>query len=292
MPSPDTYVTAPDGVRLATRSYGDPAAPTLVCVHGFPDDRTVWDGVVEALAGDFHVVTYDVRGAGRSDRPRARRAYRLDRLADDLAAVVDAASPDRPVHLLGHDWGSLQVWYTLSHQAHQGGGGTLAGRVASFTSISGPDLDHAGAWLRGQLRGGVRGWGRFARQALSSTYIGVFLLPGPVDIATRLGIVGWVVRTDPSRRRTPVSRADVRDGLRLYRANMLRRAGRPPTVPIDVPVQVIAPRRDRYLGVAMQTDIGEWVADLRVHIADGGHWLPIEAPGYVAERVREIAGVA
>ena len=76
------------------------------------------------LSGRYHVVTYDIRGAGRSGKPAQRRAYRLDQLAADLRAVVDAVSPDRAAHLLAHDWGSIQACHAVT-------GEQLAGRVSS-----------------------------------------------------------------------------------------------------------------------------------------------------------------
>lgn len=46
-----TVVPASDGARLAVHEWGRPAAPTVLCVHGFPDDHTGWDGVaVQVLA--------------------------------------------------------------------------------------------------------------------------------------------------------------------------------------------------------------------------------------------------
>src|SRR4051812_22182803 len=120
-----------DGVRLAVQERGAAGAPTVVAVHGYPDDHRVWQGVADDLAVDHRFVTYDVRGAGASDAAPARVGYRLDRLAEDLAAVLDAASPDRPVHLLAHDWGAIQAWHAVTDPR-------FAARVASFTSISGP----------------------------------------------------------------------------------------------------------------------------------------------------------
>jgi pimeloyl-ACP methyl ester carboxylesterase len=93
------------GVMLAVTERGDATAKTVLLVHGFPDTSAVWNPVAEALALDYHVVTYDVRGAGKSDVPRPRSAYRLELLVADLEAVIDATSPGRPVHLVGHDWG-------------------------------------------------------------------------------------------------------------------------------------------------------------------------------------------
>src|SRR5882757_7565308 len=135
------WVASADGTRIAVYQYGDPAAPVLICVHGYPDNARLWEPVAERLAAEFHVITYDVRGAGESDHPSGRSAYRLDRLEEDFTAVLDAVSPDQPVQLLAHDWGSIQSWHFVTSER-------LRGRIASYVSISGPSLDHAGYFLR------------------------------------------------------------------------------------------------------------------------------------------------
>ncbi|EUA34410.1 alpha/beta hydrolase family protein [Mycobacterium xenopi 3993] len=59
-----TNVTASDGVTLAVHPYGeiDQRRPTILAVHGYPDNHHVWDGVAAELADRYNVVTYDVRG--------------------------------------------------------------------------------------------------------------------------------------------------------------------------------------------------------------------------------------
>ena len=47
---PEIEVTGAGGVRLAAFSDGDPAAPTVLLVHGFPDTHAVWNRVAAALA--------------------------------------------------------------------------------------------------------------------------------------------------------------------------------------------------------------------------------------------------
>ncbi|HEY1487207.1 MAG TPA: alpha/beta fold hydrolase, partial [Micromonosporaceae bacterium] len=200
-----------DGLTLAVRRTGTRGRPVLVAVHGYPDDASVWDEVSALLVDDFDIVAYDIRGAGASSRPRALRAYRLEQLAADLRCVIDEVSPAAPVHLLAHDWGSVQAFYALRRNRV---------RVASYTSISGPDLDATGAWMRSLAGGGPAGWARLGRQLASSAYIGAFLLPGPIELAVRRGRVERQVAADPSRRGMPVQRADLLDGLRLYRANL------------------------------------------------------------------------
>jgi len=281
MPSPVTTVVTDDGVSLSVRRSGTASGPVILFVHGFPDDSHVWSGVVAALAGSAQLVTYDVRGAGASGAPAGRSAYRLDRLAADLRAVADAVSPASPVHLVGHDWGSTQAFYALDS--------TLVGRVASFTSISGPHLGHARSWIFRQIRRGPAGWAPLVRQAFSSAYLAAFVVPGPIDLAIRAGLVGRLVARDSSRCGARVTRADVRHGLNIYRANLLpsridRQAAKPTR--LHTPIQVIVPTRDRYVGAAMQTDLEHWVANLSIVRLDAGHWLMISHPAELAERIR------
>ncbi|WP_063774300.1 alpha/beta fold hydrolase [Streptacidiphilus rugosus] len=125
-------VVTDDGVELAVVEAGDPTRPTLCFLHGYPDTREVWTPVMAALAATYHVVAYDTRGAGRSSAPEPGRAgYRLDRLEEDFLTVLDALAPYGPVHLVGHDWGSVQGWEFATSPRLQGG-------LASFTSVSGP----------------------------------------------------------------------------------------------------------------------------------------------------------
>ncbi|MFD6796254.1 MULTISPECIES: SDR family oxidoreductase [Prauserella salsuginis group] len=253
--------------------------PTVVCVHGYPDNSSLWDGVVAELAGRFRVVTYDVRGAGASDRPRSRDAYLLDRLAADLAAVVDAVSPDGPVHLLAHDWGAIQTWHAVT-------GSWLRGRVRSFTSISGPCLDHAGHWFRDGLRRPPV-WRDLVRQALHSTYIGFFQLPVVPELAIRSGLLARVLRSADPEEPAPVT-GDAVAGLNLYRANMLRRLGGPGERRADVPVQVVAPTGDAYVTAPLQSAVERWAADLRVRRVSGGHWVARAQPRRIARAAAEL----
>ncbi|GAA2794159.1 SDR family oxidoreductase [Saccharopolyspora taberi] len=280
-------VTTDDGISLAVWEKGDPSKPTVVAVHGYPDNHAVWDGVVAELSDRYRVVTYDVRGAGESSAPRARSAYRLDRLVADLVAVLDAVSPDQPVHLLAHDWGSIQAWHAVTEEQ-------LRSRFASFTSISGPCLDHAGSWMRAKWR---RPTPRNLRQVLTqlafSGYIGFFQLPVLPELAWRTGamtkLLSNVERFDPAAGE-PV-RPAVSDGVRglaLYRANMLNRLGSPGVRRTSVPVQVLAPAGDPFVSTPLQTAARQWTGDLRFRRLPGGHWLPRTRPEVVARCASEL----
>ncbi|WP_017580693.1 SDR family oxidoreductase [Nocardiopsis valliformis] len=296
-PGPHRYVTATDGQRLAVYSAGvgsDPTRlppppstdaygavpPTLLLVHGYPDNAAVWDALVADLAADYHVVSYDVRGAGRSTAPDDRSGYLMDQLADDLRTVADAVSPDRPVHLVAHDWGSIQTWHAVTEPKH-------AHRFASFTSVSGPDLDHAGHWLR-KAPDGVR---NVLRQAVRSSYIGFFSTPGLPEAAWLSGIGGAALaglERIGGGPRVPAKRAtrDYLNGLELYRANMFRRFTQPAERRTGVPVQVLAPTHDAFMVEQVQSNAARWVEDFRFHRFKGGHWSVRSHPEPVARRVR------
>lgn len=269
------FVTSSDGTRLAVYERGDAdGRPTVVAVHGYPDNHTVWDGVAAVLSRHVRVVAYDVRGAGESDKPRGRARYRMRRLLDDLGAVLDAVSPEQPVHLLAHDWGSIQSWPALTDPR-------LATRIASFTSISGPSLDYSAAWLR-QVR---EHSAATLRQLLHSYYIALFQVPVLPEAIMRTGRIDRLVGLDGQVRRTE---ADKVNGIELYRANMARRLLRPAPLHTDVPVQVLAPSRDRFVTPRLQVEApAPYVADLRVRTLEGGHWIVNQAPAVVAAHVRE-----
>jgi pimeloyl-ACP methyl ester carboxylesterase len=269
-------VVSSDGVRLAVYESGPGDAPTVLAVHGYPDNHSLWDEIVELLSPDFHVVTYDVRGAGASDKPRPRRAYRMPQLVEDLRAVLDATSPDRPVHLVGHDWGSIQAWPAVTDHR-------LAGRIASFTSVSGPSLDYAGSWMR-QLQKHPR---LSLRQFARSYYVLLFQLPRLPELAARRGVISHGVRRAGGRPHAPGRAQDAAHGVQLYRANMLGRVARPKPVAAQLPVQLIVPDQDPFATAELVVGATEpWVPNLSVVPVSGGHWAVSQQPELFARLIR------
>ncbi|SFF64329.1 Pimeloyl-ACP methyl ester carboxylesterase [Fontimonas thermophila] len=275
------------GVRLALYRWGiADGRPVVVLVHGYPDRASVWDGVAEALADRYDVVAYDVRGAGRSSAPRRVADYALEHLVGDLAAVIDAVRSHQMVHLVGHDWGSIQSWAALSAPA-------LAGRIASFTSISGPDIEYARAWLRRRLASRrLRHIAGALRQLAHSWYIGAFLIPGLGALPWRLGLAAhwpwWLSRTEAvSVPPDPMRARDGRHGVKLYRANFAPRLRPPRPRRVEVPVQLIVPLRDRYVRPALFDDLADMVPRLHRREVDAGHWLPLAQPRALAAWIAE-----
>ena len=88
---------------------------TIVLTHGLGSTARTWEKQVEALAGAFRVVTWDLRAHGRSGSPD--EPVTLTTLADDLAAVVTATA-SKAVHALGHSAGGVvTMQFALEHRA-------------------------------------------------------------------------------------------------------------------------------------------------------------------------------
>ena len=286
-----TMVTSADGVALAVHAYTelDPQRATILAIHGYPDNHHVWDRVAQELIdrypGRYNIVAYDVRGAGSSSAPSHRSGYRFPHLIADVAAVIEhlgRSGVDR-VHLLGHDWGSIQGWAAVTDT-------DLANAIGSYTSISGPHLDYAGRFLRSARS--LRTLGDVLRQLLESSYIWLFLTPRIPEAAFRSGlgvrVLGWLDRIGRSgapQPGLPRGENDYVNGLNLYRANMPGPFVRPakPLPMTDVAVQVLAPRLDLFVSPALQRFTGSIPAHHRVVDIDGGHWVVTDRPGVIAQ---------
>jgi non-heme chloroperoxidase len=98
------------GVRLHVREWGDAQGPPIVFIHGWSQAQFCWARQTEgALARDFRLVTFDLRGHGMSERPAPAEGYGDPRLwADDLQAVIEQLSLVRPV-LVGWSYGGFVV---------------------------------------------------------------------------------------------------------------------------------------------------------------------------------------
>jgi pimeloyl-ACP methyl ester carboxylesterase len=281
-----TTVTASDGINLAVHAYTeiDNRRPTILAIHGYPDNHHVWDGVAEKLADRYNVVAYDVRGAGESSTPADRSGYRLTQLAADVGAVIDSLGVDE-VHLLGHDWGSIQGWAAVTDES-------VMGKIASYTSISGPHLNYAGRFLRSPRT--LRAVADVVRQFLASGYIWFFLCPAAPEIAIRSGAtmkvfaaverIGRSSASSPRRAASLRSIDDYINGLNLYRANMPGPILAPgPQLPqTTVPVQVLVARQDHFVTPALQRFTGAIPVGSRVLPIEGGHWVVASHPDLIA----------
>jgi NAD(P)-dependent dehydrogenase (short-subunit alcohol dehydrogenase family)/pimeloyl-ACP methyl ester carboxylesterase len=274
------------GVELCVAELGDDRQPTVVLVHGYPDSKEVWSEVAVRLADRFHVVLYDVRGHGRSTAPRPLRGgFTLEKLTDDFLAVIDAVSPGRPVHLVGHDWGSVQSWEFVTVARTEG-------RIASFTSMSGPSLDHFGHWIKRRVRRPTpRRVGQLLGQGAKSWYVYMLHTPVLPELAWRgpLGkrwpkILQRLEKVPAGDYPTPSLPSDAAHGAWLYRDNVRSRLGRPrEDAYAHAPVQLITPLGDAFLSERLYDELEKWAPDSVRRTLQAKHWVPRTRPDQLAD---------
>ncbi|MEV6141865.1 SDR family oxidoreductase [Streptomyces sp. NPDC051992] len=278
------------GIDLCVVELGERGRPTVVLVHGYPDSKEVWTDVARQLADQWHVVLYDVRGHGRSTAPKPLRGgFTLEKLTDDFLAVADAVSPDRPVHLVGHDWGSVQAWEFVTVKRTEG-------RIASFTSMSGPSLDHFGHWIKQRMtRPTPRRVGQLLGQGAKSWYVYMLHTPVLPELAWRgpLGkrwprILQRMEKVPAGDYPTPSLPGDAAHGAWLYRDNVRARLSRPRTdAYAHVPVQLITPTGDIFLSEKLYDQLELWAPQLIRRSLDGKHWVPRTRPDQLAAWISE-----
>ena len=111
-------VKTPDGLTIAAQVWGNPSGPEIVFIHGFSQSHMSWIKQVtnSDLAKEFHMVTYDLRGHGNSDKPLEPERYKTSKYwADELQAVIDQTGLKRPV-LVGWSYaGRVMADYLVVH---------------------------------------------------------------------------------------------------------------------------------------------------------------------------------
>ena len=105
------------GLRLHVREWGYWEGPAILLIHGWSQSQLCWARqVAGGLAEDFHLVTFDLRGHGMSEKPTGAEHYRDPQLwADDVAAVIDGSGLDRPVVVAWSYGGFVVTDYVRAH---------------------------------------------------------------------------------------------------------------------------------------------------------------------------------
>jgi pimeloyl-ACP methyl ester carboxylesterase len=253
----------PTGVRVHVATMGPADAPPVLALHGWPQHWWAWRDVMRALDRELRIIAPDMRGFGWSDWP-ADGDFRKQRVADDAIALLDVLELDQ-VRLVGHDWGG---WAAI-----------LAALTAPerFSSLLLLGIGHP--WVPRSLA--ARNAYRFAYQIplYFPTVTSHGGAPRRILEVARRDTAGWA----PGEIDTYVAavRQSPRATARLYRSFAREVLGDFRGRRFAMPARLMLGYRE---------PIGRYVATNfkgETEIVDGvGHFVPEEAPGLVAERIR------
>jgi pimeloyl-ACP methyl ester carboxylesterase len=95
----------------------DAGRQTLVFIHGLSSSASAWRLYEQRFESRYNVVTFDLRGHGKSAKPRGAASYTVAAMADDLFALITFLGIE-PFVLIGHSFGTLvALEYLVEHQA-------------------------------------------------------------------------------------------------------------------------------------------------------------------------------
>jgi len=247
-----------------------------LCLHGFPESRFSWRYQLPLLAAlGYRAWAPDLRGYGETEpKPRDVASYRIERLMEDVAALIDASGAKK-VTLIGHDWGAGLAW-TFA-----------ANRVRPLERLVIMNVPHP-AVFAAHVR---KSWAQLGR----SWYMFFFQLPGLPERtmtandgrAIRRAFHGMAIDkanfTDDvlDRYAKDAQRPGAMTGMvNWYRAAMRlpgKLAG--PWPVIETPTLIVWGEQDAALGIELLDGTGAYVRDLTVKRLPGvSHWVQQEAP--------------
>jgi epoxide hydrolase 4 len=103
-----------NGITFHLAMAGPSDAPSIFCLHGFPEGWMSWRPVMERLS-EARIYAPDLRGYGETTRPES--GYDVFTLTDDIKALMETLGIDRPV-LVSHDWGGALGWIFAHRYSH------------------------------------------------------------------------------------------------------------------------------------------------------------------------------
>jgi pimeloyl-ACP methyl ester carboxylesterase len=253
------------GVKIHYVTAGQ--GPLLVLIHGFPDYWYSWRDQIPALARHFQVVAIDLRGYNKSDQPAGVENYTVDKLVEDVHAVLKHFKQDKAV-IVGHDWGGLIAWtFAMTHP-------DKTDRLIVL------NLPHP--------KGLMRELATNSQQQKNSQYARNFQQP---DAASKLKpemLAFWVKEPDARKQYEEAFRRSSLEGmLNYYKANYPREPYKDERTfpPVKCSVLMIHGLEDQYLLPGALSDTWKWVEkDLTlVTIPKAGHFVHRDAAELVTK---------
>ena len=261
-----------DGLTFDVIDSGPIDGDVVVLLHGFPERASSWSDVAARLnAEGYRTLAPDQRGYSPGARPRRRKDYRVAALVGDVAALIETVGG--PVHLVGHDWGSMAAWSTAIARPEL---------VRTLTAVSVP---HPASFLHALTR---------TKQGLHSWYMAAFQLPflpewvaglngGPGERWMR---AGGMTDDDLARfRRDIVEYGALPYALNWYRGMPWQ--DRTSGTRVSVPTTMVWSDRDLYIERASLGGNERFVdADYElVELPGVSHWIPTQAPDALADAI-------
>ena len=180
------------GLRLNVYEWGSATKPLLILLHGLASSSHMFDLVAPELAADYHVIAYDQRGHGLSDKPAT--GYDFETVAADLDNLLEALGlANKSFMLAGHSWGAFTTLHYAATRSQRVQNAILIdGGLRSVTDFfksvdeMAPPQHHN--WLLADVKHMIReDWlGAAYRPELEPLVLSIYDLSNPNDVQPHL----------------------------------------------------------------------------------------------------------
>ncbi|MGL5943143.1 MAG: alpha/beta fold hydrolase [Waterburya sp.] len=241
---------------------------TILLLHGWPDDGTVWHHQIPALIeSGYRVVCPDLPGYGLSQAPVETERCQITNLVRDLIALLQQLNLNK-VHCIAHDYGAVLGWELASNtELLKTYTAMSVGYLAEFLTVSFETLQVQ--WLY---------------------FLNIQDIAPQLYRANNGYLFREVLRSHPDRDRL-VENA-LKPGIlenmeKLERANpvpeylLAALTGQlPEPNPINVPTLGIWSEKDDFLWESQMKNSGKYVTSEweYIYIEQAGHWFMLEQP--------------
>jgi 3-oxoadipate enol-lactonase len=255
-----------NGWSTSYNIYGEASGLPVVLIHGFPFSQEMWRPQVAELSGDYRVITYDVRGHGKSEVGDGQ--YTIEFFVDDLIAVLDHLRIEKAV-VVGLSMGGYIALRAIERNPERFSGLVLCdtrseadtneGKIKRAGSIQSVRTDGVKKYAEGFVKA------VFAPQTFERNSEAVGFITQIIERTSPVAIAGTLLAL--------ASRTDTTESLSK----------------INVPTLILVGEHDALTPVSAAKLMNEKIRQSELHvISNAAHLSNLENPGEFNKHLSEI----
>jgi haloalkane dehalogenase len=267
-----------DGFTINAREFSAAlkgTRPTLIMMHGFPDNQHLYDPLIQQLSGKFHIVSFDFLGWGASEKPLQHR-YDVASQRADLEAVVAQLKLDTVVIVVHDLSGQSGIDWALDNESKTAALVLFNTYYSPMPTLKAPDAiefySKPGVLRDLAIWGANKSASRF--QSGLSNQIGVFM-SNPASRATYVPIIANAA---------PLIRPAFFSSTSVLWDELDQRAKQVPRLTqFKKPVHIVFGSDDPFLNVGVAREFSLLFSNNSLHlIAGAGHYVQLDDAAEVA----------
>lgn len=253
-----------NGAEIEISKAGNKDNKSIVFIHGFPFDLTMWNNVIDSLKTDFYCVSYNIRGFGKSSGGDGQ--FTMEMFVDDLEKIIKKLKLNKPT-ICGLSMGGY-----ITLRATERFEKILGGLILCDTKAE-PDSNAAKLKRAEGIRDiNLKGTKKFAEEFIKNCVSGDFIKK---NSKTYNAIVSNSSKTNPL----------------ALKGCLLAMAGRTDTTEylskINIPTLILCGEKDNLTPASLMKEISNKIKNAEFYVVpNAGHVIAIENPDFTTNKIK------